>query len=428
MGTQDEGRAALARGRPLVLVTPPAPERAGGLWDLVGPAAGSPGGPALLIVCTDHIAAAEWAEAAPATCRVHAVASLARSARILKDHPPDAVAGAADDLAALLARSALPCDALRTVAVAWPEQLVASDGAGVLDTLLGAVPDAQRIVLSWNPAALADFLERHARRAEVIGALPVSPEGTPLPPVGPARYTVVSRPRRSAALRDVLDQIDARHPLVWRGEAPAPTETSDAVLCLQLPTREEFSGLARLGPLIVFVTGAQLPYLRSLAAPLAPLLLASAADRAHDRREALRARIASRLESGSHDAALALLDPLFERFDPAEVAAAILTLLPDGGGGTGAEPGERGATGQSPSPWTKVFVNVGKKDKASAKDLVGALIREVGVAKSDIGRVDVRDTFSVVEVASAGAERVVRALAGVTIRGRRAQARLDRYG
>ena len=74
----------------------------------------------------------------------------------------------------------------------------------------------------------------------------------------------------------------------------------------------------------------------------------------------------------------------------------------------------------------KVFVNVGKKDRASAKDMVGALIREAGLAKGDIGRIEVREAFSLVEVAPGAAERAVRGLAGATIRGRRVLARLDR--
>ena len=114
---------------------------------------------------------------------------------------------------------------------------------------------------------------------------------------------------------------------------------------------------------------------------------------------------------------------MFERFDPAEVAGAILGLLRDRGLGTGEESPPLPAAAE----WVKVFVNVGKKDRASAKDLVGALIREVGLAKAEIGRIDVRDTFSVVEVAAGVADRVVRELSGVTIRGRRAMARLDRY-
>ena len=74
----------------------------------------------------------------------------------------------------------------------------------------------------------------------------------------------------------------------------------------------------------------------------------------------------------------------------------------------------------------RVFVGLGKKDRASAKDLVGALIREAGIAKGDIGRIEVRETFSVVEVAAAAAGQAVRGLTGTTIRGRRVLARLDR--
>jgi hypothetical protein len=74
----------------------------------------------------------------------------------------------------------------------------------------------------------------------------------------------------------------------------------------------------------------------------------------------------------------------------------------------------------------KVFVTVGKKDKAGAKDLVGALIREVGLEKGQIGRIEVRDTHSLVEVAPAVADQAVRRLGSVTIRGRRVTARLDR--
>jgi len=397
----DEGRAALERGRPVVLVTPPAPEQAGAVWELVGTTPGVGVGPAVLIACCDAVSAAEWAAVAPAGRRVHAVSGLARSARILKEHPPEVLVGAVADLA-----------------VAWPELLVAGEQAATLDTLLGAARDARRIVLSWNPSTLTDFLERHARRAEVIG--------TPAPAAGPAgaaRYAVVAPSRRAAALREALDLLDPKHPLVWDGDPAEPAATPDAVFCMRLPTREQFATLSRLSPPVVFVTGAQLPYLRSIAAPLTPLHLPSGADLAHDRAEALRARIAERLEARDHDAELALLDPLFERYDPAEVAGAILGLLRE----TASGKRETASPPPTPAGWVKVFVNVGKKDRASAKDLVGALIRELSLAKADIGRIDVRDTFSVVEVTPAVSERVVRELTGVTIRGRRALARLDRY-
>jgi len=59
---------------------------------------------------------------------------------------------------------------------------------------------------------------------------------------------------------------------------------------------------------------------------------------------------------------------------------------------------------------------------------VGALIREVGLGKGDIGRIDLRDSFTLVDVADRAADRVVRGLTGVTIKGRRAVARLDNTG
>src|SRR5207247_1153695 len=86
------------------------------------------------------------------------------------------------------------------------------------------------------------------------------------------------------------------------------------------------------GEPVVFIAAIQLPYLRSIAT-LTPLAVASGADRARDRAEALRERVAALLTTGSVDAELALLDPLFERFDPAEVAAALLALQRAAGAG-----------------------------------------------------------------------------------------------
>src|SRR5207302_157510 len=148
---------------------------------------------------------------------------------------------------------------------------------------------------------------------------------------------------------------------------------------------------ARPGEPVLLVTAAQLPYIRSLAAPLAPVPLPSSADRARDRIDTLGAEIERLVADGAVDAELALLSPLFERFDPAEVAAALLALR--------RQTSDVSQPAVTPAPtWTRVFVNVGKKDRVAAKDLVGALIREVGLEKNHIGRIDVRDTFTLLEV------------------------------
>jgi len=424
--TEADAKAALERGRPVVLVRPPAVEQARDLWELLGPL--SPGhgpgvGPRVLVVCADDASGAEWVAAAPDDRSIHAVTGLGRTGRVLKERSVDMLAGAPKDLAALLERAALKLDAVTSVVLAWPEALAEGDGAAVLDTVLGETRDARRIVLSWNPALLGDFLERHARRALVVGMPPVDETGRPLPPVCRARFAVVPSFRRSIALRDALDALGATTPFVWNGGPITPPEARpDAVLCTALPSRDELAALARLGggEPVVFIAAIQLPYLRSIAT-LTPLAVASGADRARDRAEALRERVAALLTTGSVDAELALLDPLFERFDPAEVAAALLALQREAGGGM-----RDAVVAPVEGARVKVFVGLGKKDRASAKDLVGALIREAGVPKGDIGRIDVRETFSLVEVTAGAADRAVRGLTGTTIRGRRVLARLDR--
>jgi len=284
-----DAKAALERGRGVVLVCPPAPERAQQLWELVSPVTAGEGpgvGPLVLIICADDAAAAEWPAVAPAGLRVHAVTGLVRSASRLKRRPPQVLAGAVKDLAALVQRTALKLDHVASLVVAWPEALIAGEHAGALDTLLGEAREARRLVLSWNPALLADLLERHARRPLVVGALPVDESGAPLAPVGRVRYCVVPPSRRPAVVRDVLDALDAKQPMIWSGGAnSAPEAQPDAVVCTALPSRDELAALVRLGEPIVFLSAAQLPYLRSIAT-----LARACGSRAPVRRRGRRAR------------------------------------------------------------------------------------------------------------------------------------------
>jgi len=372
--------------------------------------------PRALIVCADHEQAVLWADAAPAELRAHAVTGVGRTAALLKEGRVGVLAGSPADIGALLSRSALKLDTLETLVIAWPESF-----SGELDTLLGEAPEARRVILSWDPHSLADFIERHARRAEIVGDIPLDSGGKALKPVASARYAVVPAGRRAVATRDVLDAVRSVRPYVWRGgDVAAPADPPDAVIATTLPTREELRVLAAIAQPLVVALASQLPYLKSIAS-LSPFALPSRADRAQDRNAALRAEISARLSESDVDAELAVLAPLFEEHDPAMVAGALLSIsrrpapvskepeaeLPQGG-------------------WAKVFVTVGTKDRASAKDLVGALIKEAGLQKGQIGKIDVRETFSLVDIAAAAVDQAVRRLTGVSIRGRRVSARPDR--
>ena len=396
--------------RHVVLVIPPAVERAGKAWELMDPRA--------VIVCADHEQAVLWADAAPAELRAHAITGLGRTAALLKEGRVGVLAGSPADLGALVTRSALKLDTLETLVIAWPESFSAE-----LDTLLGEAPEARRVILSWDPHNLADFIERHARRAEIVGDIPLDSVGKPLGPVASARYAVVPAARRAVAVRDVLDAVRSVRLYVWKGgDVTPPAEPPDAVIATTLPTREELRLLAAIAQPLVVALASQVPYLKAIAS-LSPLALPSRADRAQDRNAALRAAISARLTQGDVDAELAVLAPLFEEHDPAMVAGALLALQRD------ARSEMRDATPETPQThtgWVKLFVTVGTKDRASAKDLVGALIKEAGLEKGQIGKIDVRETFSLVDIAAPAVDQAVRRLTGVSIRGRRVAARPDR--
>jgi len=403
----------------LVLVTVPEVGRVDtAVWELVNPGLApgvSQSAPGVVVVCADHEQAAAWAAAAPAEYRAHAVTGLARSTALIKEGRAGLVAGAAADLSALVARSALKLASVDTILIAWPETF--SDS---LDALLAEAPEARRVVLSWNPPALGDFLERHARRADVVGALPLDVDGKALSPVCSARYAVVSTARRHAGVHEALDAVRAKRPFVWDGgPVAAPDGGADVVVCAALPTREELTSLAAVGQPVLLIAASQVAYAKSVAA-LTPLGLAAAADRAQDRNAAVRERIAERLRRGDVDAELALLEPLFEQWDPAEVAAALLAISRQPSAVSNDD-----AVTAAPDQWVKIFVNVGKKDRAGPKDLVGALIKEVGLEKAQIGRIDLRESFALVEVAPAAADTVVRRMTGVTIKGKRVAAKMD---
>jgi hypothetical protein len=391
--------------RHLVLVTPPAVERAEAVWEQITPHT--------IIVCGDYEQAVEWADAAPAELRAHPVTGLARTAALLKEGRVGTLTGAYADLAALVARAALKLDSIDTIVLAWPEAF-----ATELDTLLAEAPEARRVILSWNPTALDAFLERHARRPEIVGNLPLDDVGQPLGPVAAARYAVVASARKR--VRDVLDALRAVRPYVWTG---GPVESSvdapDASIAATLPTRDELRQLAAIAPTTVLVLASQLPYLRAIAT-LTPITLPSPADRAQDRSAQLRSQVAARLRQGDVDAELAVLAPLFEEHAPAMVAAALLAISRQ-------QPAvSESAPAAEQQGWVRLFITVGTKDRASAKDLVGALIKEGGLQKEQIGKIDMREKFALVDIAAPVADQAIQRMSGVAIRGRRVVPRRDR--
>ena len=92
--------------------------------------------------------------------------------------------------------------------------------------------------------------------------------------------------------------------------------------------------------------------------------------------------------------------------------------------GPGRRP-RRGARAQSPD-MARLFIGAGRQDSLRPGDLVGAIANEAGVSGDSIGAIRITENFALVEVPEDDAERVIRALRGTTIRGKKVTVRRDR--
>lgn len=137
--------------------------------------------------------------------------------------------------------------------------------------------------------------------------------------------------------------------------------------------------------------------------------------------------------------AMLLIEPLVERHGFHAVSAALAALLretgrlpappdtavPAPGGGT--RPGADATRAARPT-WTRVFVNIGKQDGVSPGDLVGAITGETKAAGAQIGKIDIKPRFSLIDIDSMIVDDVVRGLGRARIKGRDITARLDKGG
>ncbi len=171
-----------------------------------------------------------------------------------------------------------------------------------------------------------------------------------------------------------------------------------------------------------------------------------------------RALVRARIERGGTDAELLVLEPLVREFGTARVAAAMSDLFRRTGGGDsvirpwadveaasrGVDRGRAGtadrATTRAPKEkpgadgthrgargaWTRVFIGAGNRDSVRVGDLVGAITGETGIAGGQIGKIEIRGSFSLVEIDSQVVDQVVDRLNGTAIKGRQVTVKQDR--
>ena len=337
----------------------------------------------------------------------------------------------------LLARSMLRASELQTLLLAWPE---AWEGDALLQDLMADVSgDCQRLIYTAAPERAAAVIERHAWRALTVGMR--SEDSAPTS--SPVRTVSVPWHRRGEALRDTLALLDPARCAVWTATSAAREEVAlalagmmtgvtlfhddppeaEVVVAYDLPTPRRLGGWATKGTRVLFVPPIAAHYVEGLGLEDRPLRLPGALEAARDESAARRGEVAGVIAGTSLDGAVLALAPLFDRFDPVRVAAALYHLWSEAPQAQATAP----AALVAPVPATvRMFVSAGRKDGVTVADLVAVLTKDIGLDRKAVGRIELKDTHALVELPAHEAEAVIAAMNGKLLRRKRVSAHLDR--
>ena len=440
----------------------------------------SAGGTQVVVVTRDAETALAISEeilrlSGPTGIEVVPITSAARAARIFKSRPVLAVAGTPAEILELVRASLLKLDTVRTVALAWADDILdeGTDTVAALEGVLGELSDAGRIVVARKlTPAVENLVERYARRARRVGpadmVAPQIPADYEMPIV---KFVTVAGGARASALRRLLDDLDPPSALIVARDETAAAEATrtlrtlgyheddesiavtrgyvgtvatHTVIFYQPPvTPAELHGISQAKPVqvVVIATPGEVPWLRELTGGrLAALNLRGPERRAHDREETARQELRAVLTRGVPTREIIALEPLLQEFDGTELAAAALYLLEreraqrrqaDANQAPAGKPrpaeGERPrAGGASAGGMTRLFMTIGTRDGVKVGDLMGVIAGEGGIPGDRVGKIDLQESHALIEVAAADAAGVIARVNGSMIKGRRVVVRGER--
>jgi ATP-dependent RNA helicase DeaD len=443
----------------------------------------------LLVITADADTALTIADAARslvegAAAPIVPITSATRGSRLLASRQVPAIAATATTLVSLLKSSSVKLDGVQAVVIAWADELFHAREDEALEIVLSEIPkEARRIVVAdrLTPAVEA-LVERHLRRASRQGPAE-SDDATATVAI---RYVSTTAATRRAALRRLLDDLDPPSAIVVASDSNAADEARGVIAALGyegdglvrvasepleeqaalvvfygLPaSADEVAKVAATEPaqVVALISPRQTPALRRLTTgAVEPLDVSQVAAKARSRDERLRSALRAELQAGFPARELIALEPLLAEFDGLEIAAAALRLIerertdararrveaerpveraserpaerPERA--ERAERAERSAAGGDRAPtrgsggFARVFLGIGERDGVRAGDLVGAITGESGITSDRIGKLEIRDSHTVAEIATADVETVIEKMNGVSLKGRRVAARLD---
>ncbi len=282
------------------------------------------------------------------------VTSAARGVRLLAN-PPAAIVGAPADIAALLPSGLLKLDQVAQLFVLQADLTLALVDEPSITTLMNELPKegARTLSMAGETDAVTAFAKSYMKRPRRVGDDVVAEGSAPVS----LQYVLVSAGTRTAALRRVLDAVNAVSTIVVAPEAAQVDEASAALRALgytgssdvqatsgtvdthsalrvlyDVPsTRAALDAAMGGNPVqtIALVTPRQVAHLRSLltGGSLTYFILPDTMAFAVGRDGARMGELRKILAEGVSARELAALEPLLEDNDALEIAAAALRLL-----------------------------------------------------------------------------------------------------
>lgn len=465
-GLQTDALPVIRRGNNVVLHASPGSGVVGayglGVLDRLANTEEAAAHPRALVLVPDDDTASRTADA---LARIAAPAGL--TARAVgagwSQRPVDVLVLSPTAAAAAVRDSTLKLDGITAMVVDRIDHLDATGQWDDLETIVDIIPGAaQRIIVTGRVDSRVDgFVDRHARKAMTIP--PRSADAQPATGSPAVRYRILPEHDKAAAVVTLLEAVDAAEVAVVtrsrvaarsleealraRGialdEEAAPRvlvlprtdadhrSTKAAVISADVPFDADALAALHARGGAVLVTPRERDHLMRIAQRAGVTLepLPDARPGSANAAEAVRDRVRGLLTDGDLSADLALVEPLLDAFPAAEVAAAALQLARSGHQ-VAPPQAERGPAGAPPpsaaTTWTHLFITIGSKDGVGAGDIVGAMTGEAGLSGDQVGKIDIRETHTTVEVVTPVAEKVIDALNGRTLKGRSLRVDYDR--
>jgi ATP-dependent RNA helicase DeaD len=359
------------------------------------------------------------------------------------------IVASAEKLLAAVAESQLKLDEVESVVIDGAAAINSLVPADTFERIFASLPkEGQRVfVSSAMTDAVRKLAEAHARKALTFPPRPAvearaeTPETTwklnyvvtapdrkadPIARFARSRggeITLVARSQQSARNGERELQGRGFHVNAARFEDFDRDAASGAIFAYDVPfSAEQLQRVLRNGDTVV-VARTELAHLKMIAEEVsAELVSATLPSYETDSLNAFRNEIRRAAREEDIEAMLLVLEPLMQELSPEEIAAAACALLrarrPAKAEAATAKPGMK--------TWSRLFLSVGERDGVRPADIVGAITGESGIRGDEVGKVEIRDTFCVVEVASTVADKVISSMNGTTMKNRSLRVDYDR--